>query len=376
MNQDKTARYHALKRRAALLSVGWSAAFLCVFAATPASAWLSSWASHVVSLASLPASLVPTAVVLVYVTVFGLLHEAGSLPLSFYRGFVVERRYGLSTESIRRWAADQVKAGALGAVLSLVGFALLYAAIRTWPRDWWLAAFLGFSLFVVVMARVAPVLVLPLFFTLKPLERAELRDRLAEMARRAGLPVTGVYEWLLSDRTKKGNAALTGLGKTRRILVSDTLLATHSDDEIEAVLAHELGHHAHHDIWKAVGLESAVSLVGFFLASRVLLAASLRLGWRGPEDVTGMPVLLLAAGFLSIVLVPGVNAFSRSAERAADRFAWEVTGNAGAFARAMQRLGEQNFAEEQPSRWVRWLFYTHPPFNERIAAAKAWEGKA
>jgi STE24 endopeptidase len=375
VNQDKTARYHALKRRAALLSLGWSAAFLCFFALTRASAWLAGLASRLASDLPLPPRLGPSAVVLLYVAVFGVLHEAGSLPFSFYRGFVVERRYGLSTESLRRWLGDQAKAGLLGAVLSLAGFTLVYAAIREWPRGWWLAAAAGFTLFAVLMARLAPVVILPLFFRLKPLERAGLRDRLEDVARRAGLPVTGVYEWLLSDRTKKGNAALTGLGKTRRILVSDTLLASHDDDEIEVVLAHEVGHHAHHDIWKAVALECVVSVAGFFLASRVLLILGPLLGWSGPADVTGLPVLLLTAGLLSLVLVPAVNAFSRRAERGADRFAWEITGNVEAFTSAMQRLGAQNFAEEQPSRLVRWLFYTHPPFKERIEAARQWEAR-
>jgi STE24 endopeptidase len=372
VNQDKSARYHALKRRAALLSVGWSAAFLLFFAATSASARLASLAGRLVSALSLPPSFAQSATVVVFTAIFGALHEIGSLPFSFYRGFLVERRYGLSTESLRAWTTDQLKAALLGAALSLPGFALVYAAIRQWPRDWWLAAAAGFTLFAVVMARLAPVVVLPFFFKVRPLARADLKERLAAMARRAGVPVTDVCEWQLSDRTKKANAALTGIGRSRRILVSDTLLAGHGDEEIEAVLAHELAHHAHHDIWKALALESAASVVGFFLASRALAAAAPRLGWRGVEDVTGLPVLLLSAGLLSLVLLPAVNAFSRRTERAADRFAWEVTGNAGAFASAMQRLAAQNFAEERPSRLVRWLFYTHPPFGERMTAAKEW----
>jgi STE24 endopeptidase len=373
VNEDKTARYHALKRGAALLSVGWSAAFLLFFAATTASTWLSTWAARLVSSLPLSASLVPTAVVVVYVTCLGVLHEAGSLPLAFYRGFLVERRYGLSTESVRRWVADQATAAVLGAGVSLAGFSLLYAAIRQWPRGWWMAAGAGFSLFSVFMAWIGPRLIVPLFFRVRPLERVDLRERLAGVARQAGLPVTGVFEWQLSDRTKKANAALTGLGRARRILVSDTLVAAHSDDEIEVVVAHELGHHAHHDIWKAVALQCGVSLLAFFLASRALLALAPRMGWRGAADVAGIPVLLLTAGLLSLVLVPAVNAFSRRAERAADRYAWEVTRKPAAFASAMQRLGAQNFAEERPSPLVRWLFYTHPPFGERIEAARAWE---
>lgn len=373
MNQDKSARYHALKRRAAVLSIGWSAAFLLAFALTPASALLAGRVSSVVAVLGVPAPFAATAVVLGYVALFGVLHELGNLPLSFFSGFILEHRYGLSNESLTDWLRDQAKSGLLGAGLSLAGFSLLYLAIARWPHAWWAVAAAGFVLFVILMARLAPVVLLPIFFRLRPLGREELRRRLVELSRRAGVPVTDVCEWQLSDRTKKGNAALTGLGRTRRILVSDTLLATFSDEEIEVVLAHELGHHAHHDIWRGIAAEGGVALLGFFLASRVLSMLAPRLGWTGVADVTGLPVLLLTAGCLSMVLLPAANAFSRRMERAADRFAFEITGNAGAFATAMQRLGAQNLAEEQPSRLAQWLFYSHPPFAERIAAARAWE---
>lgn len=373
MNQDKSARYHTLKRRVAVLSVAWSATFLLAFAATPASAWLANAVSTFLGGLSIPPALLPTAIVMGYVAVFGALHECGSLPLSFFGGFVLEHRYGLSIETFGRWSRDQLKAGALGGGLSLLGFSLLYLAIRRWPDQWWLAAAGGFLLFVILMARLAPVLLIPLFFRLKPLARDELRQRLVELSRRAGVPVTDVCEWQLSDRTKKGNAALAGLGRTRRILIADTLLSTYSDDEIEVVLAHELAHHAHHDLWKGIAAEGFVALLGFFLASRVLLVAAPRLGWSGVADIAGLPVLLLTAGCLSMVLVPAANAFSRRLERAADRFAMDLTDNGAALASAMQRLAAQNLAEEQPSRLAQWLFYSHPPFNERIAAAREWE---
>lgn len=373
MNQDKSARYHALKRRAAVLSVAWSAAFLLAFAITPASAWIARSAAWLARAMSLPPSLFDTAVVMFYVGLFGGLHEAGNLPLSFYRGFLLEHRYGLSTESINLWLRDEVKSGLMGAGFSLAGFPLLYLAIGHWPRGWWIVAAAGFTMFVILMARLAPVILLPIFFEFRPLGRDELRRRLVELSQRAGVRVTDVCEWRLSDRTKKANAALAGLGGTRRILVSDTLLATHTDEEIEVVLAHELAHHAHHDIWKGILVEAGAALMGFFVASRVLLVLAPRLGWQGVADVTGLPVLLLVAGLLSVALLPAVNAFSRRLERAADRFAFEITGNAVAFASAMQRLGAQNLAEERPSRLARWLFYSHPPFNERIAAARAWE---
>jgi STE24 endopeptidase len=320
----------------------------------------------------LHAALQPTAVVLVYLACLGVIHEVGALPFAFYRGFLLERRYGLSTERFGHWLRDHTKGIGLGALLSGAGLSLLYAAIRLTPDWWWVAATAGFGVVVVALTSLAPVLLLPLFFTFRPLARAELRERLIGLSQRAGVAVADVCEWQVSDRTKKANAALTGLGRTRRILVSDTLLAGHPDEEIEVILAHELGHQVHHDVWKGIAIQVVVAGLGFFAASRTLPALAPRLGWEGPADVAGLPVLLLSAGLCALALVPAVTAASRAMERAADRFAFELTGNAPAFATAIERLGAQNLAEERPSRRARWLFYTHPPVTERAAAARAW----
>ncbi len=192
------------------------------------------------------------------------------------------------------------------------------------------------------------------------------------MAERAGARILGVYEWGLGEKTKKANAALTGLGGTRRILVSDTMLAEYTDDEIEVVLAHELAHHVHGDIWKGIAFESLLIVAGFFLASRVLQAFVGPLGLSGADDVAGLPLLLIAAGAVSLVMVPFAHAMSRAFERSADRFALDLTHNPSAFISAMKRLGAQNLAEEHPSRLVQLLFYSHPPLRERIAAAEAY----
>ena len=246
----------------------------------------------------------------------------------------------------------------------------IYAAVRWSPDWWWAVAGVFFAFVIVVMANLAPIVLLPVFYRFKPLDREALRDRLLRLAERAGARVVGVYEWSLGDRTRKANAALTGLGSTRRIIVSDTLLAEYSDDEIEVILAHELAHHVHGDIWKGIAFEVALILAGFGLADVVLRAFAPVLGLRGPADIAGLPLLLLAAGGVSLLLVPAANALSRRHERQADRFAIALTGNRTAFVSAMRRLGAQNLAEESPSRLVRALFYTHPPIAERIAMAK------
>jgi len=213
-----------------------------------------------------------------------------------------------------------------------------------------------------------------LFYSVKPLERDGLRARLIALAERAGAKVLGAYEWGLASKTKKANAALAGLGATRRILVSDTMLAEYSDEEIEVVLAHEIAHHVHGDIWKGIVFEGALVVAGFYLASRLLSALVGPLGLRSPADVAGLPLLLLAAGAVSLVMVPVAHAMSRAFERSADRFALDLTRNPSAFISAMRRLAAQNLAEEHPSKIVQWLFYSHPPIRERIATAQTFKG--
>jgi Zn-dependent protease with chaperone function len=368
MNEDKATRYHRLKRRVSVISLGWSTLLLGGLLLTGASARLRTMAGGVPPTGPMGA-LSAARQVAVYVVCLFFLNEAGSLPLSFYGGHLLEHRYGLSRETLGRWAGDQVKGGLIGLVLAVAAAEVVYAALRLWPDWWWAVAGLLFSAVIVVLANLAPVLLLPLFYRFKPLERAELRQRLLRLADRAGARVVGVYEWSLGDRTRRANAALTGLGSTRRILLSDTLLAEYSDDEIEVILAHELAHHVHGDIWKGIIFESALILAGFRLAQVVLRSLAPVLGLRGPADVAGLPLLLLAAGALSLLLVPVANALSRRHERQADRYALRTTGNSAAFVSAMRRLAAQNLAEDSPSRLVRAMFYTHPPIAERIAMA-------
>jgi STE24 endopeptidase len=198
------------------------------------------------------------------------------------------------------------------------------------------------------------------------------RRRFGTLAARARTDVIGVFEWVLSGHTRKANAALAGLGHTRRILLSDTLLADYSDDEIEVVLAHELAHHVHRDLWRGIAVQTLVLVGGFYVADIVLRAAVDRLGYRGVADAAALPLLMLTGGAWSFLALPFVNALSRAQERAADRYALEATRNPAAFVSAMKRLSQQNLAEERPSAVARWLFYSHPPIRERIEAARAF----
>jgi len=375
LNEDKATRYHRQKRQASLGSLAWTVVLLAGLAATGLSATLRQAAEAAAGRVVSPFWL-PGATVFCYVVLLTLLNEFGSLPLGFYSGFVLERRYALSTQTLGGWIGDQAKSLAIGLLLASAGAGAVYWLIRQSPGWWWLEAGALFALVIVALTNLAPVVLLPLFYAVKPLDRDALSARLLALADRAGARVLGAYEWGLGGKTKKANAALTGLGATRRILVSDTMLAEYSDDEIEVVLAHELAHHVHGDIWKGIVFEIVLLLAGFNLAAlvlRTLAAPQGPLGLRGVDDVAGLPLLLLAAGAVPLVMLPVANAMSRGFERSADRFALDLTRNPAAFISAMRRLGAQNLAEDHPSRLVQWLFYSHPPVRERIEAAQTFK---
>jgi Zn-dependent protease with chaperone function len=373
VNEDKATRYHRLKRRASIVSVIASVLLLGGLILTGVSATLRDLAESAARHLA-PDALRDPATVLCYVVLLAAINEAVGLPLAFYSGFSIERRYGLSNETFAGWMRDQVKSFAIGLLLGGGAAELIYWLMRVSPAAWWLVGAAIFTLLIVGLTNLAPVLLLPLFYSVKPLGRNALRARLVALAERAGARVLGAYEWGLGDKTRKANAALAGLGGTRRILVSDTMLAEYSDDEIEVVMAHEIAHHVHGDIWKGIGFESALVLAGFYLASVVLQAVAAPSGLRGVDDVAGLPLLLMTAGAVSLVMVPVAHAMSRAFERSADRFALDLTRNPDAFISAMRRLGAQNLAEEHPSRLVQWLFYSHPPMRDRIAAAQAFKG--
>ena len=313
------------------------------------------------------------ATVAVFAILLSLAMQFLTLPLSHYQGYRLEHQYGLSNQSFGQWAKDQIKAGALSAVLAAVGASIVYATLRESPSWWWAISAAVLAVILVGIVQLAPVVLLPLFYTFKPLDRPALVGRLLALADRARTHIVGVYEWALSTHTKKANAALAGLGRTRRILLADTLLADYTDDEIEVILAHELSHHVNHDLWRGVALQTVLLFVSFYVAHLALNVLSDPLALRGLDDPAGMPLLLLVAGACSIAFMPLANALSRAHERRADRFALDMTKRSGAFISAMRRLSQQNLAEEHPSAVVQWLFYSHPPIRERIEAARQWE---
>jgi STE24 endopeptidase len=313
--------------------------------------------------------------VALFAIIFGGIFALISLPLSYYEGFVLPHRFGLATQNLRGWIIDQIKAGAIGGILGLLLLEIIYAVLRAFPNTWWLWAAGVMLLFNVILANLAPVLLFPLFYKFQPLgeEYADLEKRLLQLADRVKTRVSGVYKFDMSQRTKAANAALTGLGNTRRIILGDTLLGEFTTDEIEVVLAHELGHQVHKDIPTGIFIQSGITLLGFYLASLGLAWGVSYLGFSGPADIAALPLLGLIFAAFGLVTMPLTNAYMRWRERQADQFALQTTGNGIAFASAMTRLANQNLAEVDPPGWEEFLFHSHPALGKRIAMAQAYQ---
>lgn len=316
------------------------------------------------------------ALVALYFLAFYAFYWLTGLPLA-YAGFALQHRYGLSTQSLRSWWSDQLKALALAVVLGLFATELLYFLLAQSPNLWWLWAWLAFTFFTVILANLFPVLILPLFIPFRPLEDEELKSRLLHLAEKARTKVRGVFTLQLSAKTTAGNAALVGWGNTRRILLGDTLLRDYSPEEIETILAHELAHHVHHDIALGIAFQSLLNFIIFWGTGQIFPPLARILGYGSPQDIAAFPVLAGTMGFLLFLSTPLTAAYSRWRESLADEYSLKITRNPEAFASAMVKLAGQNLAEAFPSRWAEILFYSHPPIGKRVLKAKNWieEGK-
>ena len=257
----------------------------------------------------------------------------------------------------------------VGALLALLGAETLYALLRATPW-WWLWGTAIFLAGYAGLAWLAPVWLLPLFYRLVPLDDVNLRDRLLRVAARAGVPVLGVWVLDQSRKSRTANAAVVGLGATRRIVIFDTLIKEFSADEIEVVLAHEMAHQVHNDIGRGLLVQGALTLATFWLADHGLRAGIERLGLTGLADLAGLPLFGLILMGVGLVSLPLGNGWSRRVERQADDFALQMSGHPAAFIAAMERLGTLNLAERDPHIVKEILLYSHPSIGRRIRRAR------
>ncbi len=363
------SRYNRIQRWLGILDFVIGLALLVVLLAT-------GWTSSLRDISYHAAFQNYSLAVFFYLAILLVIGKVLSFGLDYY-GFRLEHKYQLSNQKLRSWMLDEVKGFALGLVLGGVAVELLYFILRQFPEHWWLIAWAAFTGLFILMAQVAPVILFPIFYKFEPLQDEELKRRLVLLGERAGTRVRGVYKWHLSEKTKKANAALTGLGATRRIILADTLLDNYSPDEIEAVLAHELGHHVHQHILKSIAVQALTTFVGFWAANWALHYAADRLHmFETLSDFANLPLLALVFTLLGFLLMPVLNAYSRYNERQADRYAFSSINDIEPFISSMNKLANQNLAEKTPSPLVEALFHSHPSISRRVAAAQAWAEKS
>ena len=379
MNENKAARYQRQVRRGRALAVAARAGVLLgaialVFPPRNLAPALRELLPASLAAEPVAAPLSTLVAAILTAALLGVAVELAALPFVWRVEFLLERRYGLSRERLVDWLrAHLVHASARRILWWTIASSGVFAAIAYRPGDWWWLSGLGFLLAALVRAMLAPRLLAGWLFETAPLQRAPLRERLELLAARAGAPGIDIREWRIGEQSDTANAAVVGIGPSRRILVSDTLRDDYSDAEIEVVVAHELAHHAHRDLWQSIALDAVIVTVGCGAAHLVLAGPAVDAGLAGLGEPAGLPLMAFVMGAVLVGASPLTRGLSRWHERRADRYAIRMTGNRDAFVSGLRRLAAQHLAEERPSRLVEWLFYSHPPLGARMTAARSSE---
>jgi STE24 endopeptidase len=305
--------------------------------------------------------------VYIAVTVFGF--AACMFPLSYYSEHVLELHYGLSNESFGDWLADFAKSLLVDLLLATLLFSVVYALLRWTPGWWWLFAAAFYVLFAVVFSTLVPVVIVPLFHKFEPLEEGDLTDAVRKMLEEAGIKVAGVFKWGLEAGSGTADAAFAGVGRTRRIVLGDTLLSGYSQEEILAILAHEVGHYKNRDTLRLMFTSSILALAGFYVAHLCLQGLSGLLGFAHIYDIGAAPLFIFSLFVFSLVSMPFANMHSRRREFAADAYAVERMGSADSLVSAFGKLADQNLSNKEPAPWVEFLLHSHPSIARRIDRA-------
>jgi len=309
--------------------------------------------------------------IFIYMTGFSCFFYAATLPLHFWSGYHVEKSFSLSNQRLAAWIWDEIKRGAISLPFFVLMMEGLFFFVRAFPGSWWIFAGVAWLFVTLFLTRIMPVVLIPLFYRTRELASGELKERLALLCEKCGVKILGIYEILFSKKTKKANAALAGIGPTRRILLGDTLIDRFTSDEIEMVVAHELGHHVKRHIAKGLLLNFTAVLTGFCLLRIASSALVGSLAAEGLTDLRIFPSMAFLAALAGLVILPAQNAFSRRHEYQADGYALQMIPSSATFVSLMSKLGRQNLANPAPHPWIEFLFYDHPSIPRRIRYARS-----
>ena len=307
---------------------------------------------------------------MIFVFMIGIFSSVLFMPINIYTGFYLEHKYNLSNQTFFKYFLENVKSMLVGLVIGIPILLLFFYVVNQFGDLWWLVFASAMFLISVVLSQIFPILIMPIFYKIIPLEDEELKTRITNLSKGAGIKVENVFSFDMSKNTKKANAAFTGLGKTKRIILGDTLLNDYSKDEIETVIAHELGHYKHKHIIKNLIFGTISSFLTFFIISIIYKNS---LGWFDFERITqiaALPLLSLWAMIIGLIQSPIGNILSRKYEFEADRYAIESTLKPESFIRTLNKLTDQNLGDKEPHPFVEWFFYSHPSIKNRVNAIK------
>jgi STE24 endopeptidase len=310
---------------------------------------------------------------LAYLAIIGLAESIINFPLDFYSGYILEHKYGLSNQTILKYFLEKLKSFAVGLVIGVPVILIFYYILRNYENGWWFIAGLFMFFFSVIIGRIAPVLIFPLFYKFKPIENESVKSRILNLCKKTGIEIKGIFVFNMSKNTKKANAAFTGIGKSKRIILGDTLMDKFNEDEIESVFAHEAGHFKKKHIIKSMILSTLLTFAGLYVSSVLYKTALINFGFINVYDIAALPLLALFLSLYGLITTPISNILSRKYEREADTFALETTGNNDAFISAMEKLADQNLADKVPNKIIEFLFHSHPSLQKRIEFARNYK---
>ena len=310
---------------------------------------------------------------LIFLGIIGVGQGLINFPLDFYSGYILEHKYDLSNQTIAGYFKEKLKGFVLGIVIGIPLMLAFYYILSNSGEMWWLVLGIVMFVFSILLGRIAPTVIMPLFYKFVPVENEDIKNRLLELCKKTGVKVQGIFTFDMSKNTKKANAAFTGMGKSRRIILGDTLMNNFSVSEIETVFAHEVGHYTKRHILKMMTVSTLVTFLGLFITAKLYEASLGYFGFSAVNEIAALPLLFLYLSLYGLVTTPISNIQSRMYEWEADTFALETTKDRESFISAMEKLAEQNLADKTPNKVIEFLFHSHPSLEKRIQFARDFQ---
>ena len=357
MEKNKAKKYNNIKLTLSLIGISIDLAFWLVLIFTGLNIILARFSGRFAENIFIP--------FYIFVGILGIANIIIKMPLSVYGGYILEHQFSLSNQKLGQWIWEQLKGFLVGIVLGFILMTIFYYLLWKQPTLWWFYLWLFILAFSILLSRLAPVLIFPLFYKFKLLENEGIRERIFTIARKHNLNISGIFQFNLSKTTKKANAAFTGIGKTKRVILGDTLLENFTEDEIETVFAHEVGHYLYKHLWKGIIISSGLSLAGLFLVYLIYSSIISHFNYP-PQQLEALPYLGLLFYLYGFITGPIGNAISRHFEYQADNFAVKETSKPEVYKVCLEKLANLNLADREPHPVVEFLFYSHPSIEHRI----------